>query len=143
MAVVFNWTSEVSANAKLKLDPNRTFSFPWSLLLAGFGGCGNLTQGILHFVFLFRSLDSSVSARNDSFHPNAYIQLTTQISQTSQITNGVVRQDSRNGNHLTVEKEIVDENFEENLEENDEQATQLMGSQTDLELEKSNADVDL
>ncbi|XP_048733876.1 uncharacterized protein LOC125649993 isoform X1 [Ostrea edulis] len=141
MAVVFNWTSEVSANAKLKLDPNRTFSFPWSLLLAGLGGCGNLTLGIIHFVLLFRSLEPSVSVRNDTFQPNAYIQLTTQTSVTSQITNGSVRHGSHNGNHLTIEKEIAEENFEENLEEN-EQAVQLMENQLDLKVEKSNVDVD-
>lgn len=141
MAVVFNWTSEVSANAKLKLDPNRTFSFPWSLLLAGLGGCGNLTLGIIHFVLLFRSLEPSVSVRNDTFQPNAYIQLTTQTSVTSQITNGSVRHGSHNGNHLTIEKEIAEENFEENLEEN-EQAVRLMDNQIDLKFKNSNVDVD-
>lgn len=117
MAVVFNWTAEVSANANLeevKPDSTRTFAFPSSLLLAGFGGCGNLVLGIIHFVFLFRSVAPSDSVQRDTFQPNAYVQLTTQTSVISQLSNG-----SHERKHLTVEKEFLDEPIEENLEESE------------------------
>ncbi|XP_061198187.1 uncharacterized protein LOC133206255 [Saccostrea echinata] len=117
MAVIFNWTAEVSANAnleKLKTDSTRRFAFPWSLLLGGFGGSGSLVLGVIHFVFLFRSLTPSHSVRSDTFQPNAYVQLTTQTSVISQLSN-----ESHERKHLTVEKEFLEDPIEENLAESE------------------------
>lgn len=111
-AVVFNWTAEVASTNKLKLNQNLTFYFPWSLLLAGFGACGNLILDIVHFVLLFRSLAPSEAARRETFHPNSYVQL-RQISHDTTIRNGSY---GGNGcqckNQLTEEKELCDDSVE-------------------------------
>lgn len=103
-AVVFNWTAEVASTNKLKLNQNLTFYFPWSLLLAGFGACGNLILDIVHFVLLFRSLaPNSEAARRETFHPNSYVQL-RQISHDTTIRNGsCVGNGSQCKNQLTEE----------------------------------------
>lgn len=119
-AVVFNWTAEVAPNVKLKLYPNLTFYFPWSLLLAGFGACGNLILDIVHFILLFRSLAPSEAARRETFHPNSYVQL-RQISHDTTLLNGSCSgHDSQCKNQLTEEKEpCVDSVEEEGEEEGD------------------------
>lgn len=116
LAVVFNWTAEVAPNVKLKLNPNLTFYFPWSLLLAGFGACGNLILDIVHFVLLFRSLAPSEAARRETFHPNSYVQL-RQISHETTILNGSCGQDTQCKNQLTEEREPCDDSAESEREE--------------------------
>lgn len=117
-AVVFNWTAEVVPTVKLKkLNPNLTFYFPWSLLLAGFGACGNLILDIVHFILLFRSLAPSEAARIETFHPNSYVQL-RQISHDTTLLNGSCSgHDSQCKNQLTEEKEPCDDSVEEEGEE--------------------------
>lgn len=111
-AVVFNWTAEVASTNKLKLNQNLTFYFPWSLLLAGFGACGNLILDIVHFVLLFRSLAPSETARRETFHPNSYVQL-RQISHETTIRNGSCGgHDSQCKNQVTEEKELCDDSVE-------------------------------
>lgn len=112
-AVVFNWTAEVASTNKLKLNQNLTFYFPWSLLLAGFGACGNLILDIVHFVLLFRSLaPNSEAARRETFHPNSYVQL-RQISHETTIRNGSCGgHDSQCKNQVTEEKELCDDSVE-------------------------------
>lgn len=112
-AVVFNWTAEVASTNKLKLNQNLTFYFPWSLLLAGFGACGNLILDIVHFVLLFRSLaPNSEAARRETFHPNSYVQL-RQISHDTTIRNGSCGgHDSQCKNQVTEEKELCDDSVE-------------------------------
>lgn len=111
-AVVFNWTAEVASTNKLKLNQNLTFYFPWSLLLAGFGACGNLILDIVHFVLLFRSLAPSKTARRETFHPNSYVQL-RQISHDTTIRNGSCGgHDSQCKNQVTEEKELCDDSVE-------------------------------
>lgn len=111
-AVVFNWTAEVASTNKLKLNQNLTFYFPWSLLLAGFGACGNLILDIVHFVLLFRSLAPSEAARRETFHPNSYVQL-RQISHDTTIRNGSCGgHDSQCKNQVTEEKELCDDSVE-------------------------------
>eukprot|EP00105_Crassostrea_gigas_P038787 XP_019922935.1 PREDICTED: uncharacterized protein LOC105328667 [Crassostrea gigas] len=120
-AVVFNWTAEVASTNKLKLNQNLTFYFPWSLLLAGFGACGNLILDIVHFVLLFRSLaPNSEAARRETFHPNSYVQL-RQISHDTTIRNGSCGgHDSQCKNQVTEEKELCDDSVEgEGVEEGD------------------------
>lgn len=116
-AVVFNWTAEVAPNVKLKLYPNLTFYFPWSLLLAGFGACGNLILDIVHFILLFRSLAPSEAARRETFHPNSYVQL-RQISHDTTLLNGSCSgHDSQCKNQITEEKEPCHDSVEEEGEE--------------------------
>lgn len=111
-AVVFNWTAEVASTNKLKLNQNLTFYFPWSLLLAGFGACGNLILDIVHFVLLFRSLAPSEAARRETFHPNSYVQL-RQISHDTTIRNGSCGgHDSQCKNQVTEEKELCYDSVE-------------------------------
>lgn len=111
-AVVFNWTAEVASTNKLKLNQNLTFYFPWSLLLAGFGACGNLILDIVHFVLLFRSLAPSEAARRETFHPNSYVQL-RQISHETTIRNGSCGgHGSQCKNQVTEEKELCDNSVE-------------------------------
>lgn len=117
LAVVFNLTAELAANVKLKLNPNLTFYFPWSLLLAGFGACGNLILDIVHFILLFRSLAPSEAARRETFHPNSYVQL-RQISHDTTILNGSCSgHDSQCKNQLTEEKEPCGDSVEGEGEE--------------------------
>ena len=123
IAVVFNWTTDIAANAKLKLDPNRSFYFPWSLLLAGFGAFGDLLLCVFHFVQLYRSLaEPSHHPSREAFHPNSYVQL-TQISHETEVrTNGLCRLDSQCKTQVTEEKQLCDDisvDEEEDLDEKD------------------------
>lgn len=110
VAVVFNWTTDIAANAKLKLDPNRSFYFPWSLLLAGFGAFGDLLLCVFHFVQLYRSLaEPSHHPSREAFHPNSFVQL-TQISHETEVrTNGLCRLDSQCKTQVTEEKHLYDD----------------------------------
>lgn len=112
-AVVFNWTAEVASTNKLKLNQNLTFYFPWSLLLAGFGACGNLILDIVHFVLLFRSLaPNSEAARRETFHPNSYVQLRQISHDTTNINGSCGGHDSQCKNQVTEEKELCDNSVE-------------------------------